>query len=267
MCKLLRENGYCDIITTKTSRDFGVDILATKNNVKYAFQCKYYSGKVGISAVQEILSGCAYYNYDVPVVLTNSNFTQSAIELANKTGVLLYSGAWINNHKVATKTSAISPSLQLGFILSLFMTIKDFSFFPFFIIILILCILNLSLTKDTKVTTKSFESYIDEEDLDGEDFDEEDLNEEAFDEEDLDEEAFDEEENYSCINSQKLPKKIGRNWYSKEEYERIYRYAVECVAFAELEDEREAMKPGHGFLPPEGNDAPISFNNIENQNL
>lgn len=45
---------------------------------------------MGITAVQEVFAGCKHYSCDVPVILTNSYFTNQAIELAKSTGVELW---------------------------------------------------------------------------------------------------------------------------------------------------------------------------------
>lgn len=88
--ELLKENGFVNVEVTQASGDFGVDILAEKDGVTYAVQCKCYSDKVGNHAVQEATSGAQYYHRMVAVVLTNSTFTPAAIETAQKTNVLLW---------------------------------------------------------------------------------------------------------------------------------------------------------------------------------
>lgn len=87
---ILRRNGYTNVQVTQGSGDYGVDILAEKDSVTYAIQCKCYSGKVGNKAVQEVFSGAAYYGRNIAVVMTNSYFTQQAIEMANRTSVILW---------------------------------------------------------------------------------------------------------------------------------------------------------------------------------
>ena len=69
-------NGYINICVTSGSKDRG--IIAEKDGMKYAVQCKHYSSNVGNHAVQEAFSGKSIYNADVAVVLTNSYFTQQA---------------------------------------------------------------------------------------------------------------------------------------------------------------------------------------------
>lgn len=79
--ELLKENGFVNVEVTQASGDFGVDVLAEKDGVTYAVQCKCYSDKVGNHAVQEATSGAQYYHRMVAVVLTNSTFTLSLIHI------------------------------------------------------------------------------------------------------------------------------------------------------------------------------------------
>lgn len=88
---LLRNNGYKKVEITKASGDYGVDIIAVKDGKNYAFQCKCYSSNLGVKPIQEVYSGAKMYRADIAVVVTNSYFTPSAISLANKLGVLLWS--------------------------------------------------------------------------------------------------------------------------------------------------------------------------------
>lgn len=83
---LLQRNGYQNVSITPGSGDQGIDILADRDGIYYAIQCKRYSGKIGNKAVQEAFSGCAYYNRNVPVVLTNSYYTDQAKDAARKWG-------------------------------------------------------------------------------------------------------------------------------------------------------------------------------------
>lgn len=53
--EILLKNNFYDVTVTKASCDFGVDVIAYKDSVKYAIQCKKYSSTVGIKAVQEIM--------------------------------------------------------------------------------------------------------------------------------------------------------------------------------------------------------------------
>lgn len=83
-------NGFSHVEVTKGSGDQGVDILADKDGVSYAVQCKHYTSKIPNKAVQEAYAGARFYGCDVPVVLTNSYFLPSALELGDEIGVELW---------------------------------------------------------------------------------------------------------------------------------------------------------------------------------
>lgn len=87
---LLEELDFHNIEITNPSRDFGADIIAYKNEEKYAFQCKLYSSTVGLFAIQEVYAAKAYYECDIAVAVTNDYFSAPAQELADVTKVLLW---------------------------------------------------------------------------------------------------------------------------------------------------------------------------------
>ena len=87
---VLRKNGFVKVRVTQGSNDQGVDILAEKEGVKYAIQCKCYSSDLSNTPVQEVNAGKKFYDCHVGVVMTNSHFTKGAVALAKKTGVLLW---------------------------------------------------------------------------------------------------------------------------------------------------------------------------------
>lgn len=87
---LLRKSGFSNVRVTQGSGDQGVDVLAERDGLKYAFQCKRYNQSVGNKAVQAVYAGRAMYGCDVAVVITNNYFTQSAKELAASTRVQLW---------------------------------------------------------------------------------------------------------------------------------------------------------------------------------
>ena len=89
--ELLRKLGYSSVTCTPGAGDQGVDIVAVKNDVRYAIQCKRYSSVLGNTPIQEVTAGKAYYRCHVAVVLTNSHFTPAAKNLAEANGVLLWS--------------------------------------------------------------------------------------------------------------------------------------------------------------------------------
>lgn len=87
---LLEQLGYADIELTPSSGDQGVDIVAVKDSVRYAFQCKCYTADLGNTPIQEVHAGAAFYHCHVGVVVTNRHFTAGACALAAATGVLLW---------------------------------------------------------------------------------------------------------------------------------------------------------------------------------
>lgn len=93
VAKLFRSLGY-NAQVTKTSGDYGADVIATRflkgKSEKIAIQCKRYQGKVGISAVQEVIGAKAYYDTSKAYVITNSYFTQAAKNLACRSKVVLW---------------------------------------------------------------------------------------------------------------------------------------------------------------------------------
>lgn len=87
---ILRKNGFINVEVTQGSGDYGIDVLAQKDGVSYAIQCKCYTGNIGIAAVQEANSGRDYYNAMVGVVMTNRYFTPQAKEQAKISKILLW---------------------------------------------------------------------------------------------------------------------------------------------------------------------------------
>ena len=87
---ILRKNGFNNVEVTQGSGDHGIDILAEKDDISYAIQCKCYSSNIGNAAVQQAHTGKSLYHKDVAVVMTNRYFTQQAKEEATQLGVKLW---------------------------------------------------------------------------------------------------------------------------------------------------------------------------------
>lgn len=92
---LLKSRGFVDVEVTKGSGDYGIDILAEKDGVTYAIQCKRYGTPVGVKAIQEAYAGRDYYDRMVGAVMTNQYFTSPAVEAAGKLKILLWDGGYI----------------------------------------------------------------------------------------------------------------------------------------------------------------------------
>lgn len=79
---ILKANGYKHVKVTRGSGDFGVDVIAEKDKVRYAIQCKRYNHKLDNTPIQEVVGGLAYYQCDKGAVMTNQYFTEPAKQLA-----------------------------------------------------------------------------------------------------------------------------------------------------------------------------------------
>jgi restriction system protein len=75
------------VTLTPASGDQGVDLLASKGGRLIAFQCKDYSGAVGNAAVQEVFAGSRFYGADAAAIVTRSDYTAPARQLATSLGV------------------------------------------------------------------------------------------------------------------------------------------------------------------------------------
>lgn len=87
---LLKQNGFADVEVTQGSGDHGIDVLAEKDGITYAIQCKCYSDNIGNAAVQQAHTGKSLYHKDIAVVMTNRYFTAQAKEEAKALGVKLW---------------------------------------------------------------------------------------------------------------------------------------------------------------------------------
>lgn len=92
VCRLFCKMGYSAYVT-KQSGDQGVDVVAERGSVRIGIQAKRYGYPVGNSAVQETIAGRAFYGCTSSMVITNSTFTKSAIELARVNSVVLWDRA------------------------------------------------------------------------------------------------------------------------------------------------------------------------------
>lgn len=94
---LLERRGFVEVEVTRGSGDYGVDILAEKDGVTYAVQCKRYTAPVGVKAIQEAYAGRDYYDRMVGAVMTNQYFTAPAVEAAKKLKILLWDGGYVES--------------------------------------------------------------------------------------------------------------------------------------------------------------------------
>ena len=85
---LFEKMGY-NVENTPLAGDQGADLILNRFNEKIVVQAKCYSDKVTNKAVQEVVASIAQYNANKGIVITNNEFTASAIELASANSIEL----------------------------------------------------------------------------------------------------------------------------------------------------------------------------------
>jgi HJR/Mrr/RecB family endonuclease len=75
--------------STKATGDQGIDLVASRAGERLGVQVKGYDGSVSNRAVQEAFAGMSHYRCHRCAVVTNSEFTSAARELALSTGCIL----------------------------------------------------------------------------------------------------------------------------------------------------------------------------------
>lgn len=83
---ILRAAGW-SIVMTPASGDHGADIIANRDLVRVAIQCKLYSSPVGNSSVQEVYSAKDFYGCDAGIVVSNADYTKAARKAATNLNV------------------------------------------------------------------------------------------------------------------------------------------------------------------------------------
>jgi restriction system protein len=82
VAQLLTRQGYINVSLTE-QYDYGVDIIAEKDGLRWGIQVKRYSGLVKAEAVRQVVTGLRLYNCDRAMVITNSRFSAVARRLAS----------------------------------------------------------------------------------------------------------------------------------------------------------------------------------------
>lgn len=100
---LFRAQGYKTEVT-KAAGDFGADLIIQKDSKKIVVQAKRYSKNVGIKAIQEAQASIAHYEASEAWVVSNSDYTAAAYELAKSNRVKL-----INREALIEMILAMNP--------------------------------------------------------------------------------------------------------------------------------------------------------------
>lgn len=85
----LKRLGFQNVSRTPISGDYGADIVAFIDQIKYIFQCKDVNKRQGVHAIQEILGAKNIYKANRCVVISKSGFTPNAHKLAKVNFILL----------------------------------------------------------------------------------------------------------------------------------------------------------------------------------
>ena len=107
--ELLQKNGFAKVETAQGSRVPGVNLLAVRDGVRYAIQCRSDTAPLSSAPIQEANAGKTSCGCHVGVVMTDSMFSPEAAASAEATGVLLWGRDQIEQfEKQATGAAAKS---------------------------------------------------------------------------------------------------------------------------------------------------------------
>lgn len=84
------ENLGYKVELTGDSHDYGADLIARKVGESIAIQAKRHKSRVGISAVQQVISSMQYYKCEKGIVVSNSYYTKPAKNQAEASNVELW---------------------------------------------------------------------------------------------------------------------------------------------------------------------------------
>ena len=85
---VLRGAGFT-VEVTRATGDFGVDLIAARDGVRTAVQCKRQSRAVSGAAIQQVVAGAAVHDCTATMVVTNHSYTRAATQLAEVHGCVL----------------------------------------------------------------------------------------------------------------------------------------------------------------------------------
>lgn len=88
--ELFKKNGFT-VEVTRSSGDYGADLVIKKDGRKIVVQAKRHSRNVGLKAVQEVQASLAHYGASEAWVVSNRDYTDAAVNLAKSNHVRLFS--------------------------------------------------------------------------------------------------------------------------------------------------------------------------------
>lgn len=106
--------GY-SVTKTPVTNDYGADLIVATPAGNFAIQCKRQSSNVSIKAIQEVYASIRKYNANFGIVITNSGYTNSAIELAKCCGIKLIDGKEFWNMLLDLQNNRFRIEQQINF--------------------------------------------------------------------------------------------------------------------------------------------------------
>ncbi|WP_227522132.1 restriction endonuclease [Bacillus solitudinis] len=111
--KLYRKLGYFSEVT-KSSGDFGADVILKKGKDKIVVQakCNGEGNNVGVDAINEVVGAAGFYNANKKIVVTNRFYTENAkiqarannVKLVNRDSLIMMIREAIDKKGIATST-------------------------------------------------------------------------------------------------------------------------------------------------------------------
>lgn len=80
ICRLVLAEGFSSARVVGQSNDHGADVIASRNNIRWVLQAKYWNKPVGVDVIDETLRAAQTYNARIPVIVAKSGFDSKAIE-------------------------------------------------------------------------------------------------------------------------------------------------------------------------------------------
>ena len=109
VARLMESQGYKTTVTP-ASGDLGVDIVAERDGVRYAVQCKRYSNLIPRTAVSDAVGGAAHYRCTEAMVVTTHYFSTGALQLAQANRCTLVDRntlvKWVTHYQEGTHAPA-----------------------------------------------------------------------------------------------------------------------------------------------------------------
>lgn len=103
---VLRGVGYT-VELTRATGDFGVDLIAIRDGIRTAVQCKRQSRVVNGAAIQQVVAGATVYDCTATMVVSNHRYTRAAQQLADAHGCVL-----VDRTRLARLSRSRTPSTQ-----------------------------------------------------------------------------------------------------------------------------------------------------------